>query len=329
MSNNDTVMAAAEARAAWQRTANRCFVQEDAKRAQKVACCSSSSSKLQSDASGCDACSGPDHASTTFMPLNFDTSNSSLPPDIRWWLQLQPNFTCPKDFSHENLIALDAKFEGMKDGGDTIPTSNPSGDCLLVEDTQVDLNKSPCSSLESHWKGSVACMKHESEARFEELKAVNTNMHQSLKCKAHEDEFWCSYEEFMGWKPVNRLTSDEKACFDLEMPWMESDNVEPWWRTADKDELASLVLQKSLGHIENCDLPPPQTMHVRKGPFVGLESFNHDVIFSSSLDRNMHDDLCNQVDCVQHGLASRSIDGNHGPSNEACHSSYDSYKTCR
>ncbi|XP_028767607.1 uncharacterized protein LOC114727723 isoform X2 [Neltuma alba] len=35
-------MAAAEARALWQRTANRCFVQEDAKRAPKLACCQSS-----------------------------------------------------------------------------------------------------------------------------------------------------------------------------------------------------------------------------------------------------------------------------------------------
>jgi len=37
-------MAAAEAGAVWQRTANRCFVQEDAKRAPKLACCQSSSS---------------------------------------------------------------------------------------------------------------------------------------------------------------------------------------------------------------------------------------------------------------------------------------------
>ncbi|KAJ1413759.1 hypothetical protein SESBI_19250 [Sesbania bispinosa] len=35
-------MAGAEARALWQRTANRCFVQEDAKRAPKLACCQSS-----------------------------------------------------------------------------------------------------------------------------------------------------------------------------------------------------------------------------------------------------------------------------------------------
>ncbi|KAG2714911.1 hypothetical protein I3760_03G050700 [Carya illinoinensis] len=35
-------MVVAEARAAWQRAANRCFVQEDAERAPKLACCQSS-----------------------------------------------------------------------------------------------------------------------------------------------------------------------------------------------------------------------------------------------------------------------------------------------
>ncbi|KAL7143602.1 hypothetical protein ABFS83_08G202700 [Erythranthe nasuta] len=38
---NGRVMALAEARAAWQRTGNRCLVQEDAKRAPKLAYCSS------------------------------------------------------------------------------------------------------------------------------------------------------------------------------------------------------------------------------------------------------------------------------------------------
>ncbi|KAJ0817285.1 hypothetical protein HanPI659440_Chr00c07g0717681 [Helianthus annuus] len=41
-------MAAAEARAAWQRTANRYFVQEDAKRAPKLACVPPSSSSSSS-----------------------------------------------------------------------------------------------------------------------------------------------------------------------------------------------------------------------------------------------------------------------------------------
>lgn len=325
-------MAAAEARAAWQRTANRCFVQEDAKRAPKVTCCSSSSSssssKVQSDVSGCDACNGSDHAAATFMPLNWNTSNSSLPADTRWWLQLQPNFACPKDFSREKLNALDAKLEGMTNGGDTITTSKPDGDSLPVEVTQVELNKSPCSSLESHCRVSIPCMKHDSEARVQELKAVNSNVHQSLKHKVGEDELWCQYEEFMDWKPVDQWTSDEKACFDLGITWMESDKTEPWWRTADKDELASLVVQKSLEHIENCDLPPPQTIHVRKGPLAGLESFNHDGILSSSLDRSTHADLCNQVDCVQHSPASQSMDGKHWPCKEACHLSYGSDKTC-
>jgi hypothetical protein len=48
---NDCVMAAAEARAAWQRTTNRCFVQQDAKRVPKLDCCPSSA-KLQPNVRG-------------------------------------------------------------------------------------------------------------------------------------------------------------------------------------------------------------------------------------------------------------------------------------
>lgn len=320
-------MAAAEARAAWQRIANRCFVQEDAKRAPKLACCSSSSSKLQSDASSGDVCNGPNHAATSFIPLNWNPSNSTLPPDIKWWLQLQPNFACPKDFSHDQLNTLDVKLDSVK-AGDETPTPKLNEDPLSGEDTQVDLNKDPFSSLESHQTVSAAFMKHDSEARVQELKAVNVNIQQPIKHKTDMDEFWYSYE-FMDGKSVNLLSSDEKACFDLGTPWMESDKTEPWWRTADKDELATLVARKSLEHIENCDLPPPQTMQVGGGLFACLESSGCDVVSSSSLDRNRHGDFCNQVDHVQHSPALGSSGGKHLPSIEACHSFYDFGKPCR
>ncbi|KAI8002868.1 hypothetical protein LOK49_LG08G00139 [Camellia lanceoleosa] len=73
------MMAAAEARAAWQRTANRCFVQEDAKRAPKLACCPSASSlSKQVDAGPANTADGHDNPNVGFMPLNRNTSYSNL-----------------------------------------------------------------------------------------------------------------------------------------------------------------------------------------------------------------------------------------------------------
>ncbi|CAF1873951.1 BnaC04g50880D [Brassica napus] len=50
--------------------------------------------------------------------------------------------------------------------------------------------------------------------------------------------------------------------FDPTSPWnpLSSEKAGPWWRTTDKDELASLVAQRSLDFVENCNLPTPQKM---------------------------------------------------------------------
>ncbi|CAF2107822.1 unnamed protein product [Brassica oleracea var. botrytis] len=55
--------------------------------------------------------------------------------------------------------------------------------------------------------------------------------------------------------------SSEKH-FDPTSPWnpLSSEKAGPWWRTTDKDEIASLVAQRSLHFVENCDLPTPQKM---------------------------------------------------------------------
>ncbi|EOX95674.1 Uncharacterized protein TCM_005122 isoform 2, partial [Theobroma cacao] len=65
-----------------------------------------------------------------------------------------------------------------------------------------------------------------------------------------------------------------------ESPWVQGGKGEPWWRTTDKDELASLVAQKSSYFIENCDLPPPQKMHVRRSSHACSGSSDGDEVSS-------------------------------------------------
>jgi hypothetical protein len=83
-------MAAAEARAAWQRAANRCLVQEDAKRAPKLACCPPPVL--------------PHHYSDgNAANLHWNLTSSNLPSDTHWWLQLQPNFGCQMTLAQDHL----------------------------------------------------------------------------------------------------------------------------------------------------------------------------------------------------------------------------------
>ncbi|OVA08236.1 hypothetical protein BVC80_1101g41 [Macleaya cordata] len=277
------MMAAAEARAAWQRTANRCMVQEDAKRAPKLACCSSSSSssKPQVDVGPGDASNGPDHSNAGFMHLNWNSSNSNLPLDTKWWLQLQPNYGNQKDITYEQLNALETELESLR-SEEVKATSKSIGDPPVSEESFTQVDKNTGFSLDPHRRVSTTCMKNDPEAKMQELKAVNSNNTQKPLKRKDAGEYWCKDEELTDLDPIDQLLL--KQTFDMESPWMGGGKAEPWWRTVDKDELASLVAQKSLEHIENCDLPPPQSMKVRRGPFSCLENFDHDDIFSSSLD---------------------------------------------
>lgn len=74
----------------------------------------------------------------------------------------------------------------------------------------------------------------------------------------------------------------EKVSFDLESHWSGTEKTKPWWQSASKDELASLVARKSFESLENCDLPQPRTKHQRKDQSTCLECFDQDCFLTSS-----------------------------------------------
>nr|XP_043618631.1 uncharacterized protein LOC122590493 [Erigeron canadensis] len=92
-------MAAAEARAAWQRAANRCFVQEDAKRAPKLACVPSLSKQVETRP--------PTNGIDDFAPPTSNSLYSNLSPDSRWWLHLQPNYIHQQGLANEHVNTLE------------------------------------------------------------------------------------------------------------------------------------------------------------------------------------------------------------------------------
>lgn len=219
-------MAGAEARALWQRTANRCFVQEDAKRAPKLACCQSSctTSKLV-DAGPASTADESDHTAVNVAHFNRKSSVSNLPPDSRYWLHLQSNYGYQKGLTYEQLKALEDEVET--------------------------------------W---IASDVSKNSQEFQELINVMAK-HEKMDI----DSVGCSES--------SKKTND--FSLESDYSWIESDKAEPWWRTTDRDDLASFVSQKSLNHIENCDLPPPQKKHLRGHPCALI---NNDKIKTASYD---------------------------------------------
>ncbi|ONI25651.1 hypothetical protein PRUPE_2G313100 [Prunus persica] len=259
-------MAAAEARTAWQCRANCRFVQEDVRIAPRFSSFpSSSSSKAESDSAPENAPEGIDHFTPGCMSYN---PSSELAPNTKWWLNLEPNFGPHKEFTYEQLKLLEAELEDLNSGFVNKPAIiSDYYQCNGVIRNQNDRKNTVDSFVEQPCKVSVTCSKNDQSKGMQELKAETGNDPQLPK-KRDPGEFWYSDDHLMNLDSFNCLSSEEpkKLSSGLESQWVGTEKTEPWWRSAGKDELASLVAQKSLEHIENCDLPRPQIKHSRKGP---------------------------------------------------------------
>ncbi|KAL6846324.1 hypothetical protein ACP4OV_023772 [Aristida adscensionis] len=252
-------MAAAEARAAWQRAANRCLVQEDAKRAPKLTCCPLS---VQSHDTNCGNPTSPqDYHIPNFMPINWNMINSNLPTDTQWWLQLQPNFGCQMALAREHLNHVSGEV-GEKKMENLEPVSK-------VEDMNAKMGQDP---FEPPWIVSTAFMKQTSETRFEDFKTLSSYTQMSTKCKGDANKSLHDDREFMEFKPFDPLfpNKPQKEYCEMEAPWEDSKKSQPWWQIADVDGLASLVAERAMQNIVNNDLPSPaQTVQVHGAKLNG------------------------------------------------------------
>ncbi|KAJ7962601.1 Transmembrane protein [Quillaja saponaria] len=310
-------MAAAESRAAWQRTANRCFVQEDAKRAPKLASCQSSSatSKLV-DSEPANAVDRSDHTAVGFMPFNRKSSFSNLSPDTRWWLHLQPCYGDQKGLTYEQLKVLEDDMETLRARNEN-KTSNLVHP-LEGDFTCIDHYKDQDSSPSLHYAARTDVIDKSTGVREQETYSKNAQIFPELmdmkgKCETAEMD------------PVGFLVSKQpnEFCMDPESPWVGGGNTEPWWRTTDRDELASLVVQKSLDHIENCDLPPPQK-YVRRYPYGNIID---DKMIMASFDwKSKSGGLYNITTRAEGSPDSGIVDGKHGASANRGHLHYVSDK---
>jgi hypothetical protein len=238
-------MAAAEARAAWQRAANRCLVQEDAKRAPNLACCPPPVL--------------PHHYSDgNAANLHWNLTSSNLPSDTHWWLQLQPNFGCQMTLAQDHLGCI---------GGEAVEIEKKTEHLVApaaskLEDTQA---KKVAEPFEPPWIVSTAFTKQTSEAGVQQFKTPSGYAPMSLKCRGNTKNYAHEDREFMDFKafaPLFPMKPQEEYC-EMNVPWEESNKPQPWWQVADADGLASLVAAKAMQSIVNNDLPrPTQTVQV-------------------------------------------------------------------
>ncbi|KAL8541003.1 hypothetical protein ACS0TY_002332 [Phlomoides rotata] len=244
------VMALAEARAAWQRTANRCFVQEDAKRAPRLACCSSlTSSDKPDETPPTNATTVQDIPTSNYSPFNQTPSHPNLSPSSRWWLQLQPNYTHQMDLMGEQVF---------------ISRECNEDDSLLVDQT---------SHVENHYQNFIAS----ADEKFGSVYYQKSGDAAKIGCEVDVKEV--RDEEVLGSFEVLKKFDD--ISFDSESSWVGVEKNTPWWRTADAEELALVVAQRSHGLIENCDLPMPQNTRVKKNLRSNGRSLSHDEMMTS------------------------------------------------
>ncbi|XP_028779847.1 uncharacterized protein LOC114736227 [Neltuma alba] len=289
-------MAAAEVRAVWQRTANRCFVQEDAKRAPKLACCqpSCASSKL-ADAEPANVADDSANAAVNVMPFNRKSSFSHQSPDSRWWLQMQTNYGHQKSTLHQQSSALDDEPEMLKtsDEDEICEDFSCFGDEEYDSFYHVDYD-SRVDMMKKATKDEMLEGSGEKSQPFVQLMDM-TGKHEAMEI----DSVGCSVSKQM----------DE---FNLDSSWTEGDKAEPWWQTTDRDELASFVLMRSLDNIENCDLPPPRRKYVRRHP---CDSIGDEKTRTSCVNWETKScGLSNLTTHAQESLDSRLVHGKQGAS---------------
>lgn len=213
------------------------------------------SEKLVSDGAPSDSINDQIHA------------NSDKLPDMKWWLHVKSNLggkanysTCQNlNYCETELGSFYAEFlEGdAKSGGDQ---------SVNELDHAFSYTGSANLYVEKPWYVSSTCMKNNNNTRMQKIEASlnNNDLHFTPK-KKDQKELCFSDGHFMDCDISNFLVYEKMTSSDLESHLMGTEKQPgPWWRTAGKDELASLVAQKSLEHIENCDLPHPQPKHFRQ-----------------------------------------------------------------
>ncbi|XP_015971752.1 uncharacterized protein LOC107495171 isoform X1 [Arachis duranensis] len=211
--------------------------------------------------------------------------NSDKLPDMKWWLHVktnvggEANYRCQHQNSWESeLDALCSRFvdADVKSGGDQSVKSFDALSCV----------ESANSSSEQPWNVSHKCMTKSNDTKLPKIEAARKNdLHLTPKMMGQED-FWIFDDHFVDCSADSFVIEQcKRTSSDLESQWMGAEKTRPWWCNAGKDELGSLISQKSLEETENCDLPQPQIKHLSDRPSPKSHRVDFHKSLPSSLDQ--------------------------------------------
>lgn len=132
--------------------------------------------------------------------------------------------------------------------------------------------------------------------------------------------------EIMEVDSVGYVVPEQTKDFSLDSDysWIEDDGGQPWWKTTDRNELAFLVLQKSLNYVENCDLPPPREKYLGEQSYASISDYNIKTCFDCEAKSSIFSNFAAEA---KEGLDSRLMHRKmETPSNEG-HLSFSSDKS--
>ncbi|TKY74078.1 hypothetical protein E2542_SST02837 [Spatholobus suberectus] len=284
------------------------------------------SKKLVSDWFPTNSISDQIHANSVCMPHNL---NSDKLPEMKWWLHVKSDLGDKANYTSKHLNSCESELGAFY--AEFLNGNVMGGGDKLVKDFDALSNvESANLSVEQPWHVSPTCMKSNNNRMPKIEASLNSDLHFTPK-KKDQGELCFSDSHFMDCDISNFLVSEQgkMTSSDLDSHLMGAEKTGPWWRTAGKDELASLVAQKSLENIENCDLPHPKTEHVsQRTPYP--KDVDHDKTLPSSLNHKtvtgssnadgyttgISTSDCSFQDSVKHSSSSQSTDSS--SSNKGC-----------
>ncbi|XP_073145138.1 uncharacterized protein [Henckelia pumila] len=146
-----------------------------------------------------------------------------------------------------------------------------SGENQLIEGYCTTFSRnSTAFSLDKPSKNCCSNAKSDQDSWLQELESIADESFERAPMSKDMEESWHSNANLM----YSDCERPEKNCSDLDSQWSELTKTEPWWHSADKDDVASFISRRSFSHIRNCDLPEPQALHFEKGSGNGVNCYD-------------------------------------------------------
>lgn len=226
--------------------------------------------------------------------------NPSLSLDEKWWLQFQPEFQGKINFGCDSLYnrKLSVTEEDLHSNNNQYAalqfTQQGFGNNEMYSQlpTCTDSDLSNCSNGQTcgQSKNDTCCPRevNEENSAFNKVKKVNGSKdHATSAVDGCQDQAW-TMDKLMDGTGLEGSINHYLNCTNAKS--YEKGGIR--WRRADQRELASIVAVKSAEHLQNCDLPPPQSVWHGSAPFKSSDKFKEmdmskskDADFSTSVGR--------------------------------------------